>query len=264
MHDSAYRERLYTLDLGGGDRHNAEGGGANPLGSSTWEIAGEGRKSLWELRWSGADDLGNAEPATDVAAPAPEWSAQRVRSWRPMRVVPVLVAVLLSASMACAATLESRAVGAPRVRPVFTGRAFTVYLGPIPSTLLSRAMAWWNSAGANVELVLARRSSSADIVIEPYRALSGTVIGVTDNSCAIEPCRPEGQETITLSTATDYNRLTTLVHELGHALGLGHSHVHTCSVMAPEQGEGCPSDQLPVVVPPVDRRALIKIWGPRS
>jgi hypothetical protein len=137
-----------------------------------------------------------------------------------------------------------------------------VYPGPLPVPMVARAIAWWNSAGADVELVLTNLETNADIVIGPFRRLGGNAIGVTDTPCAA-PCRPDGTETINLSPRTDYNRLTTLVHELGHALGLAHSHVHTCSVMAPNQGDGCPSDQLPLPVPQIDRAALIQIWGVR-
>ncbi len=129
-------------------------------------------------------------------------------------------------------------------------RTRTVFPGPVHIDMVRRAIAWWNSAGADIHLVLTQRRRAADVVVLPYRPLGGAERGVTEMPCA-DPCRPNGGETITLSSATDYNRLQALAHELGHALGLGHTHVRMCSVMAPIQGEGCPTTGCPPLSPPL-------------
>ena len=148
----------------------------------------------------------------------------------------------------------------PAPPPSSSRRILSVYRGPVPMRELLEAEAWWNRAGANVELTVATSPARADVVITPYRPLPGDVVGVTEVPCDA-PCRPEGQETITLSPRGDYSRLLTEVHELGHAMGLVHSHTSSCSVMAPVAGVHCADGALPADIPEVDRRALIAVWG---
>ncbi len=126
--------------------------------------------------------------------------------------------------------------------------------------MVQRAIAWWASAGADVRLQLTTDPATADVVILPSRPLGGTEAGVTETPCVV-PCRPQAPETITLSSVGSYDHLWTLVHELGHAQGLGHTHGPECSVMTPVIDETCPPEVLPATVPPIDRRDLIAIWG---
>jgi hypothetical protein len=142
---------------------------------------------------------------------------------------------------------------------------FSVYPGPVSLVMLKAVEVWWNRSGANVALTIAASPQTANVVIKSYRFLGGskgggTETGVTEMPCTA-PCRPDAPETITLST-DDPSPDFTLAHELGHAMGLAHTHVDTCSIMAPILAEHCPSLSLPAQIPTPDRDELVSIWGP--
>src|SRR5579884_3003170 len=128
------------------------------------------------------------------------------------------------------------------------GHSFAVYPGPVSVTTLRTVEIWWNRSGADVRLTIASSPPAAQVVITPYMLFAGTEAGVTSMPC-IAPCRPDSQETITLSSDIATRPEFTLAHELGHAMGLGHSHVSTCSIMAPIMAEHCDNSQLPRTIP---------------
>lgn len=162
--------------------------------------------------------------------------------------------------MSSPASGTSRATGAGTPPPASPARqVFTVYPGPLAQDMVEHVAAFWNAAGADVELVVTT-DPNADIAIKPNRDLGGTADGTADMACAV-PCRPSGQETITLSSTLDYNVAFVLAHELGHTIGLAHSHTSACSVMI-AIGDHCPGNQRPESIPDVDRQALLAIWGP--
>jgi hypothetical protein len=131
--------------------------------------------------------------------------------------------------------------------------------GPVPLALVARAEAFWNSAGADAQLTIATSKAAAKVVFTPHRRLRSTEEGVTNMPCQA-PCRPDTPETITV--AIDHpGEQCVIAHKLGHSLGLAHTHVDTCSVMAPIVAEHCQSTTLPSRIPTQDRDDLVSIWG---
>lgn len=157
-----------------------------------------------------------------------------------------------------------RESGAPsQPSPTATGHVLTVDPGPISPRLVRSAARWWKGAGANVILKVTTGGTKADIRITAVRPLSETTRGTTHTACDV-PCRPVPGATITLSNEMDYSRRATLIHELGHAMGLDHSRTAECSIMDPHGERNCPGHVLPTHVPATDREALTKIWGTSS
>ena len=177
-------------------------------------------------------------------------------------ILVVTAAVGLASHHAGSATAG---VGAPAATSG-ARHVYSVYPGPVSVGMLRIAENWWNRSGADVELTIAPAPSTANVVIEPYRPLGRTPAGldeggVTAMSCAA-PCRPGSRETITLSPNDGPLLELVITHELGHAMGLAHTHTNVCSVMAPIAAEHCPNPSLPAQIPAPDRDELLSIWGP--
>lgn len=146
-----------------------------------------------------------------------------------------------------------------------TPHTYGIFPGPEPVDLVRRVAAWWMSAGANVRLIVVNRAADANVVITPERPMPGEQVGEASAPCVL-PCRPDGKEVITLSTRRDYSKPLTLAHEIGHTIGMPHLKPGSlpgfpaCTVME-AFGDHC-GGQLPPTVPEIDRRELLKIWGP--
>lgn len=155
--------------------------------------------------------------------------------------------------------------------PAGTRRAahvYSVYPGPVRVGMLRSAEAWWNRSGADVQLTIGYSPSTANVVIDGFRSLGTTSAGlseggVTSMACTA-PCRPDATETIVLSPNDGPALELVLTHELGHAIGLAHTHTSACSVMAPIAGQHCPGLSLPSQIPAPDREELLSIWGPAA
>ena len=92
-------------------------------------------------------------------------------------------------------------------------------------------------------------AGDANVVIEPFQSLGTTSDGINEggvtNMPCTAPCRPDATETIVLSPNNGSALELVLIHELGHAMGLAHTHTSACSVMAPIAGQHCPGLSLP-------------------
>ena len=198
-----------------------------------------------------------------VAASRPRRS-RTARSYVPTEMVVLIVLMAVAGVIGRNAGSASAGASAPAA----TGgaaRVYSVYPGPVRVGMLRTAEAWWNRSGADVHLTIAYSPNTANVVIEPFRSLGTTPDGLNEggvtNMPCTAPCRPDGTETIVLSPNTGPAFELVLTHELGHAMGLAHTHTSACSVMAPIAGQHCPDLSLPTQIPAPDRDELLSIWG---
>lgn len=195
-------------------------------------------------------------------------SPSRPRRSRTGSYVPTeMVVLVLLMAVAGLIGRNAGSASAGAIAPAGTWRAahvYSVYPGPVRVGMLRTAEAWWNQSGADVQLTIAYSPGNANVVIEPFQVLGTTSDGLNEggvtNMPCTAPCRPDATETIVLSPTNGPALELVLTHELGHAIGLAHTHTSACSVMAPVVGEHCPGLNLPTRIPAADRDELLSIW----
>jgi hypothetical protein len=186
------------------------------------------------------------------------------------RYLPLLVLVLAAASLVAPSIADAYTTTGKR----WPGRTIT-YRSTMPrgfDSSLAQAARTWNSAGARIRFVKARRGARAQVTIS-YGATPGAAgyasIGYQRNAYVHinRGARPP-------RTAEDRRVMVLLfTHELGHVLGLNHSEKTNCEIMHPHAGSasGCRLPAAPDpgyyqcrILFPDDVRGLVRLYGGRA